>query len=333
MPERVPVAEPVFFPGGVADPGGRAGYIADGAGIVAAGLRAGQSLWRTERAQQPLISDGERLAAASVQPGRNALEVVVLDSTRWGEPLLVSDPVVLPEWVTVASERRDIFRMSAHAEGNRLVLEWEAHARYGGGAPPPPHIRSEAARHADGAAEVDLESGAVAPRDVKGEPRARTPPRRPPLEADDLAEPWLAGTSVARLVWGADNGEQVLTLDTSDMSTADTGAVVELARGQGLVAQVTPDGCHLFVYDELAPVERDPWWVFSARTGRLVATLTHDPGAGSPAILGTRAFYLVEGREDVARRALRARDLPAGTLVWELQLAARRRAAAPRLRQ
>ena len=102
---------------------------------------------------------------------------------------------------------------------------------------------------------------------------------------------------------------------------------MELARGDGLVAQVTTDGCHVLVHEEPPPAGRDSWRVFAATTGRQVAVLTHDAGAHDPAIVGERALYVVE------RRALRARALESDTLMWELGLAAGRRSAAPRLRQ
>jgi hypothetical protein len=325
------VADPVFFPGGVADPGGRAGYVADGAGIVAVGLWNGEPLWRTERAARPLISDGERLAAASLQERLpNVLEVIVLDATH-GESVLVCDPAVLPEWVTVASQPHEAFRMSARVEDSRLRLEWEAHARYGGGAPPPPHVRREAARDAAGLLEIDLESGAVTPLPLHDRANGGEAIRRPPLDADDPTEPWLAGTATARLVWEIEGADQTLALETSAATAADRGTLVELARGRGLVAQVTRDGRHVFVHQEPPPGGQDPWWVFSARTGRRVATLAHDAGARSPAILVDRVYYLLE--EAAEERALRARDLLSGALVWELPLAAPRRSGPPRLRQ
>jgi hypothetical protein len=333
-PEHVPVAEPVFFPAGVADPEGRAGYLADGEGIVAVGLSDGRALWRSERAEQPLISDGDRLSAAS-RDGRlpNVLRVVVLDAAGHGDPVLVSDPVVLPEWVTVSTERRGTFRMKARLEGTKLRLEWEAHARYEGGAAPPPHVRRAAARDAAGGVEVDLDSGTVASRPIDAQRGVPMTIRRPPLAADELTEPWLAGTTVARLVWDVGDSEQILALETSDPSARDNGAAVELTRGHGLVAQVTPDGCHVLVHQEPAAAGHGPWWVFSAQTGRRVATLTHDAGARSPAIVGGRAFYLVESFDEAAPgRLLRARDLASDTLQWELPLAGRRRSAAPRLR-
>jgi hypothetical protein len=325
------VADPVYFPGGVADPDARAGYVTDGAGIVAVGLRDGERLWRTERAIWPLISDGERLAGASIDDRRpNVVEVVVLDRDR-GELLLACDPAVLPEWVTAAPERREAFRMSARVEGDRLWLEWEAHARYGGGAPPPAHIRREAEHDAAGSLEVDLESGTVSPLAVAHRGDDREAIRRPPMNADDLTAPWLAGTAVVRLVWEVDDSEQSLALETDAASTADGGRLVELARGEGLVAQVTREGRHVFVHQEPAPAGRDAWWVFSAPSGRRVATLVHDAGASSPEILADRVYYLLEGAGP--ERALRARELGSGALAWEAPLTARQTSGPLRLRQ
>jgi len=169
-PEQRPALQPVFFAAGVADPDQRVGYVADGDGTGAVGLSEGRALWRADRGEWPLISDGRRLVAASVRARpRNGFGVVVLDAQRHGEAVLVSDPVVMPEAVALATRRRERFWMRAGLQGNRLRLEWEAHARYGGGAAPPPHVRRAAVRDAAGAVHVDLDSGAVEPISVEGQ--------------------------------------------------------------------------------------------------------------------------------------------------------------------
>ena len=95
--ERVSVHAPVFFPGGVADPAERVGYVGDGGEIVVVELAAGRPLWCTGVASRPLVVFGDRLAAARLLPDRsNVLQIVVLDLTRRGESLLASDPVVFP---------------------------------------------------------------------------------------------------------------------------------------------------------------------------------------------------------------------------------------------
>jgi hypothetical protein len=315
MSRREPLLEPRHLPGGVADPAGAAGYLADPPGIVAVALRDGRPLWRSPAAQTALLSDGKRLFAARARPP-NALEVVVLDVRRGGELVLTSDPVALPAWAAEPSRGR------ARIEGPRLRLEWEASARYTGGAPPPPHILRQAIHDIVGAALVDLKSGAVMPLAVETAPPAF---RRPPLQPEDAGGPWLAGATVVRLVWKIDGDRQTLSLEQ-----AEPVKVRRLARGRGLVADVTPDGRHVFVRTEPPPARRDAWSIFAAPSGRRVATVTHDAGARAPAIVGDRAFYLVESP---ARRALRARDLATDTLAWELPLVARPAGPAPRPRQ
>jgi hypothetical protein len=311
------VTEPVYFCRGVADREQRSGYVADAGGIVAVRLDDGGALWRNPAADRPLICDGDRLAAASGH--ENAFELVVLDAG--GEPVLVSAPVVLPECVTVVSWRPETFRMTASISDAELRLEWEARTRYQGGAAPSPQIRAAAAQDATGAVAIDLRSGAVAPLPA--------PPRdelaHPPLAPDEGAEPWRAGTTIARLAWDVGEGEQRLALELGD------GTIVELMRGAALVAELTPDGLHVFVRDERGD---DSWRAFSALTGRQLAALSHDAGAHSPVVLDDRAFYLVDRPHDAqVSRALAARDLASDARLWEAPLGVRPKPAARRLRQ
>ena len=287
------MSDPVYFPGGVADPEAETGYVADAAGIVAVALGDGRALWRSDAATTPVLADADRLVAVRAAP----LEVVVL---RDGEPVLVSDPV----WPSEPS------RVRASATGTTLHLEWEARSRYAGGAPPPAHVLRAATRDEAGAAEIDLETGAVTP--VPADP---PPYARPPLDTDDLERPWLAGDTVVWLEWDVSDGGQTVVLEPGSKT---------LARGEGLVVQPAVDGSGVFV------AEPDGWSIFAVPSGRRVAAVTYDPGATSPAILGGRVFYLVQSP---GARALRARELETDTLVWELPLTAPPSSGAPRPRE
>jgi hypothetical protein len=326
--------EPVYFCRGVADPDGLAGYVGDGRGITAVDISAGERRWRSERSAQPLISDGTRLAAASRDERRpNVLEVVVYDQSRQGEPVLVSEPVVFPEWATGGSAPHETLWMRAQLDDGKLRLEWHARARYGGGAPPPRAILSAARHDAAGVVEVDLGTGSVERMEVD-EPVAPPAVRRPPLEPEDVDEAWMAGEAVARLVWDSEDAEQKLSLETVDPATGTVHATVELARGSGLVAQVTPDGGYLLVHSELGGGADQPWSVFSASSGERVAAVAIEAGATSPAILLGRVFYLVEQRDaGRIRRTLKARELEAGGLVWELPLVTEAAPSVRRLRE
>jgi len=95
----------VSFPRGVADPQGRAGYIANAAGgIDAFDLQAGTLLWSSDAGARPLLTFDDRLAAlAAVEGRRNAFRIVILD-THSGRVSLTADPFELPEWVTVGAD-------------------------------------------------------------------------------------------------------------------------------------------------------------------------------------------------------------------------------------
>ncbi len=216
--------------------------------------------------------------------------VVLLDPR--GEPAMASKPVAMAEDA----------RLTARLEDGRLVVEWEG-GGYAGGAPPPPEIRERAA----GAAAVDLESGAVEPLP----PPTDDGVRRPPI--DDVDGPWLAGDTVVELAWD----EQALWLRTPEGS-------VELARGETVAAEPTADGRHLLVRDA------DRWVCVSARTGEREATLSYEPGAREPAVIGRRLYYMVDRG---GTRALGARELDTDTVAWELVVGERRPSGPPRLRQ
>ena len=287
--------EPVYFPRGAADPAGRTGYLAVDRGILAVDLSAGQALWRTDRAQRPLLVAGGRLTAASL---RADPRVLLLEHA---EPVLTSDPMPFP-----ATEE---LRLRARLEDGRLVVEWEVRSGYAGGAPPPPEILERAAAGAEGAAAVDLGSGAV---EALAGP-AHEDIGRPPMNADDLERPWRAGDAVVELVWE----EHALHLRTPD-------GTVELARGDTLAAEPTPDGRHLFVR------EADEWVCVSAETGGREATVSYEPGAREPAIVGRRVYYLVDRG---GTRALKARELDTNTVAWELAVGEGRPSGPPPLRQ
>lgn len=288
------VTEPVYFPRGAADPAGRTGYLAVDGGVLAVDLSAGQALWRSDHVQRPLIVAGERLAAAHLGADPR---VVLLE--KHGEAVLTSDPVPLP----ATGKLRALF------QEHRLRLEWEVRGRYAGGAPPPPEIRERESRAAAGAAAIDLGSGAV----ESLPPPLQDGVSRPPIDADDLDGPWLAGNTVVELVWD----EQALWLRTPQ-------GTVELARGETVAAEPTPDGRHLLVR------EGDRWACVSAETGRREATITYEESAREPAILGRRVYYLLD---HAGTRTVKARDMDSDTVAWELVVGERRPSGPPRLRQ
>src|SRR5262245_9627806 len=100
-----PAARANPFPGGILDPSGRTAYVAGaGGGLEALDLATGDVVWRTARAQVPLLVVGDCLYAQANEEG--ALRVRAFDLTRPRKAkkgsapgracVLESEPVFLP---------------------------------------------------------------------------------------------------------------------------------------------------------------------------------------------------------------------------------------------
>ena len=341
--------DPVLLPEGVAEPGGHTGFFAVGtAAVEAIDLADGSLLWHTAAAIRPLLVVRHLLAAQAPVPGRrNALRIVLLD-VRNGEPVLRSEPVLLPEWVDACARAPETFLCRARLEAQALVVAWEAHARYSGGAAPPREVLRQANREAAGTVRIDLDTGraeAAAPESPGASLSAGTlrESDAPPSSPDVVwqTEPWQTGDRLAALAMKQEVPGLSLRLETRSRGASPAAAEqVELARGAGMVPSLSADGRYVLVEpDEPSPVSPGaprPWWVFETATGRRIATVPHEEGARQPCVVGGRLFYLVQeplqpapGQE--VRTLVRSRDLGSGALLWERPLAPPTTARAPEL--
>jgi hypothetical protein len=336
--------DPVFFPRGVAAADRSAGFMSDTlGGILAVDLDAGAVLWQTADWSTPLIWVGDQLAAArldSTNPAR--LSVGMLDITNSGRPSVLSNPFRLPETVSVTDVGTDDLMLDAQIHRGRLFVYWASQSRYAGGAAPPAAVLESAAHRDDGIVVINLASGrarAVTDDAARARFRPELSPRRPRF--DPSADPWLVGTRVVKLDWAVQGSELELFLVSSDASGGETRRT-PLARGRALVARVTPDGRSIFVHQEEPEPRPGPWRSFSAETGELVATITHDPHADSPCVLNGRVYYLsrqtdgTPGREAIpdaaGRPVLKAREMATDHVLWELPLPERPRRPPSQLR-
>jgi len=346
--DRDDLGQPAFLPRGVAEPGGRTGYVTNAsAGIDAIDLLTGELLWSTEVASQPLLVFDDRLAAQrSMKAKPHVLEIVVLDVTQQGKLVLTSDPVVFPDWVSVTPGTEESFAYQVFLDHRHLILEWHAHARYRGGAAPPPHILEQATKDAAGTARINLETGEV---DMLPHPRKAAAPlpdglqevtSRPYLAGSAWqTDPWVVGKKLCALVSEESEGRGALYLKTWDVSTGQAHEPILLVADNALVPYVTPDGRYLFIHQELPPApqpaEPQAWWVFSVETGQRLAQLAYEPGTQQPCVVGARVYYLIEGPPAPVTSGgsiLKARELTSGQLLWERPLQARRVSKPPALR-
>ncbi len=162
-PDKCTAAKPIPFPNGVSDPDGKVGYVANGAGGIAAlDLLTGKTLWSSDEASRPLLVAKNRLIAESVEStSRNIFQISVIDTKQKGK-LLYHASVPFPSWVEIAAANNNEFSMDVTLNDNCVVvIRWQAQSRYKGGAPPPEQIEQRDAKNASGVVHIDLETGKV----------------------------------------------------------------------------------------------------------------------------------------------------------------------------
>ena len=146
---------------GVADPAGKTGFFpgVDG-GINAVDLSNGKLLWHSKEATKPLLATADRLFSEKGVTGKpNQIRIVVLDLTKEGKRVLESEPVSLPDWVSVQVAYGRSYRSSSRLDGNMLLVSWEARAFYAGGAAPAPGMEEAARKEASGVIRMEVATG------------------------------------------------------------------------------------------------------------------------------------------------------------------------------
>lgn len=329
--------KPVFLPAGVADPEGAAGYVGCmTSGIDAIDLRDGTVIWRAELIARPVFVFENRLVALrTIEDRLNSLQLICIGRKN-GEAVLESDPIDFPEWVVVSTLPDQSFSYDISADENELILEWEAHALYRGGAPPSAPILAQSKQDAAGVVRFNFRTGAVSKSD-RQEKGIELPGN---LEGTTLfsyqrgassvwhSEPWAFNGNFANGKFGVVIGEvsgalQSLKLQRWTGASGKIDASVLLVTGEALVSYVTPDGLYLLIHSEAQPQKND-WWLFSVSDGKKSADLKYEDGAREACVLNSRLFYLVEDpppahRQDAQtlRSTIKAVEISTGKVIWE----------------
>jgi hypothetical protein len=337
-----PPPKPVLLPKGVADPRGHIGFVINpSGGIDAINLTTGKLLWQVGATQRPIIVTGNRLFSLAPEEKRaHAARVVVLDVNRQGEKLLTSDSLVFPAWVSLDETPGCVLRLEAAIDGHDLILRWEAHARYVGGAAAPPAIREKYKKDASGVMRVNQETGGVT--------SLPAPPAPEPMHANlkhvtsspyylgaAIEEvPLLVGNKLVALAVNESKAGEELVLRTWDAKTGKPFDPVSLRRGKGLIARVTDDKQYVIVQDEAADTATDrksPSWVFEVTNGRPLAHLNLEPGIQAMTVLEPRLYYAVAQVSAKSTSGLKlpwtlkSADMKSGQILWERPIEGARR--------
>jgi hypothetical protein len=245
------LGRPIIIPRGVADSEGRRGYLANdvAAGISALDLTTGELLWTTDAATQPVFVAESRLAALKRESqSANVLLVIMLNVDGQGKVALVSEPIVLPDWMVVTTAPSEDFSFEVWGDANELRLEWEAHARYRGGAAPSLQIQQQATHDAAGVARVNLKRGRVEMLPPEEQVIRQFQKRLEEVETASFkrgtkwfSAPEIVGEKIAALIF-KDGEEPALMLQTWRLPAVEEETAVAVGKGRGLVPEVTPDG-------------------------------------------------------------------------------------------
>ncbi len=300
------VVQPFALPGGVADPAGRTGYLADArGGVSAVDLRSGRVLWHSASARRPIVVTGERLyASAPAGPGR--LRVVGLDVARKGEVVFESEPVTVPP---APAGRAQTLRWTPAVDHLSLTREISGDSAPSGGAT------------------VDLRTGRVGP------PPEAPAGRKAPVDPGRRAVRWqgfVSGSYKALVLEESAAGKRLVLLGW-DGVTGQPEPPRVLLEGDRPVVRVAANDRYLCLRDAVPSPEqkadergRHAWSVVDAASGELVARLPYDPGTLGIALLGPRAYYLVAmpvrgkvGKPFLSPRVFRAVDPQTGKTLWE----------------
>ncbi|HKB34973.1 MAG TPA: hypothetical protein VKD72_00875, partial [Gemmataceae bacterium] len=254
-----PVVSPILLPHGITCEDGALGFLVNRKGAIdAVNLATGEVLWSTDFAARPLVAFEKRLAVEVLDGQKpNVLRVAVLDATRKGKRLLLSDPITFPGWVALQLAYGRSFTSSARIHKGELLLSWEAHA-FNDGNSQRAETKQAIRRDASGLARVDLQSGAV--RMTDPEPPAEglvkvhrelTRKKAPNYwnGRDWAIDPLIVADTLVRPWWEqADDGRLRVRLKRWDLATGESRDSVDLFRGTKLRPAVTLDGQHLLVH-------------------------------------------------------------------------------------
>lgn len=240
----------------------------------------------------------------------------------------------LPGWVDVRSTEPNRFSLEAEIQRPELVITWEAHSRYEGGAPPPPKVEEAQTRDERRTIRLNLESGAstsqeqieLAPSPNQAIAEVPTTKKIVPyrLGASWVTNPWRQGSSEAFLVTSED--EPGIVLVRRDPEGTAVPSEVRLTDHPGAEAAVTPDGNLIFIHEPSEGVSA--WRVFSAVTGEQITKLPFESGTEVVGVVNDNVLYtVVEYTEATIRRSLRCRNLDDTEVKWSLLLSEEARKA------
>ncbi len=305
------------LPRGVADPELKVGYVASfNHTVVGLDLGSGKTVWESRVEGVPLVVIENRVLVLTADPRKPNAGIIITTDPATGRLIWRSEPILLPEWATVAPAPDHYFGHLVRLKDGALWLKWLALARQPG--------KKDPNHTASGTVRLDLQTHKVEMLGADKMP----PPDLPAGVSKELAKlaerrvetPVGAESRVAvvgDLVVAVDAGKGPVVLRRWDRKTEKVLDPVVLVEGGPYRVTPFPESGVVLVRPAAngrearqAPI----WGVFSLESGKRVARLAVDRNTAEPRILATRLFYAFEGPLDTGNP--RFTTVP---VVWQLR--------------
>lgn len=292
-------------------------------GMDAISLDTGKLLWQTAVAARPLLQhDGRIIAQAETGSTPNALLLIVLNARDEGRVLFEIE-VALPEIVevSVVDGAEGAFRVGAHLQGGRAIIEWSFSRQQIAGAPPGP---GEQPLFLNGAIWLEVNSGRHGILAVdQATADEGIPDRVEGLIADaQLVGPALLVGDVLAAIERADSGDMILRRWHVD--TLEPLPDVDL-EGEGFTYRyVAADSRHALASRRAGAGDADWLWrVYSLASGRQVTQLRQRSAATRFFLISSHLVHetaptrrSLDGGIVEEPRRLRAIDLQTASESW-----------------
>lgn len=317
----------IRIPRGIVDAQSNLAYVVGKEGrIFCLSLDTGEVLASTDNALVPVVINAGILIGWSYTPHRPN-EIQLSSVVRKGRVLRLQweQTLPLPEWVDISSPEPDSFMLEAEFRQDHVIITWEAHVRYRGGAAPSVEVEKAAKHDERQTLELDGKNGEITGKQcVKPAPRLERV--TPQLEPKTKIVPYRSGTTRDTHTWrvGAINACLIRTADEQGIVLLHQDGVgskkeIRLTSNSKAVATVTLDGSLIFIHD---PDETESTWqVFFTETGKQLADFGFDPGTEGVSVVKDCVLYVVS--EDVKgenRRTLRCWNVSTGKPMWSFVL-------------
>lgn len=317
-------AEPFELSDGViVDPDRSAVYLMrPEGGLEAVQIASGESIWHSARISRPILLSGSLLVGQAENPGgAGTLRIVGLDVDDKAA-LRFESGIDLPAGVSARIDDgpRTSFQISVRPEAADLIVTW-SHSLAPAQRGEAPVVRRETFRIDPRTSQVEKLSFEQVP---KPPPPALPAAAADALEAGSLLRPpWRAGTSFVAPA-PTPEGKGVV-LRRWDAASGRPLPEIPLFGDKYQLRYASADGQHLLAsrLDDRTRPDRYEWAIFSARTGKRVATLRGHATAAPFFLFSSLLIEVAAGQRTRSGaewteepRRLRARDSATGAERW-----------------